>query len=89
MELTVLFEFWIADSNEYKVAKYEDLCGQICMHMYEDQLYAVEVGARGFPTQSLWALEGRLGLGPRTGDQYVHGMSEATGCLNVDLVEEG
>ena len=42
------------------------------------QLYAVEIGEKGLPKQSLWALEDRLGLGPRTRDHYVHAMCEAT-----------
>ena len=31
----------------------------------------------GFPMQSLWRLEGRLGLGPGARDHNVHGMCEA------------
>ena len=76
-ELTVPFEGQITKIREYKMAKYENLCGPICTHMYDVQLYAVEVGARGFPTQSLWALAGRLGLGPRTRDCYVNSMCNA------------
>ena len=87
IELKVPFEPWITESHEYKMAKYEDLCGHICTHRYEAQLYAVVVGARGFPTQSLWALAGRPGLGPRTRCAcHVWGFRD---CLNVDLVEKG
>ena len=59
------------------MAKYKDLCGHVCIHRYEAQLYVVKVGERGFPIQSLWALAGRLWLGPRTRDSYVHDMYEA------------
>ena len=49
----------------------------------EDQLYVVEVGARGSPPQSPWVLAGRVGLGPRTRDCYVDGMWEATETVSV------
>ena len=47
IELTVPFESQITESHEYKMAKYENLCGHICTHRHEANLYAVEVGARG------------------------------------------
>ena len=50
IELTVPFEPQITESHEYKIAQYENLCGHICTHRKEAKLYAVEVGARGFPT---------------------------------------
>ena len=40
------FKPWITESHRYKMANYEDLCGHICMHRHEVQLYMAEVGAR-------------------------------------------
>ena len=77
IELAVTFEPQITESHEYKMTKYEDFCSHIHTHRYEAQLYAVEVGSRGLPTQSLLALTGRLGLGPKIRNCNVHAMCEA------------
>ena len=34
IELTMPFEPQITESHECKMAKYEDLCGHICIHRY-------------------------------------------------------
>ena len=76
IELTVPFESNISSSHEYKLAKYEGLLKEIHKYGYRTHMFAVEVGARGLATTSLYDLLKRLGLSNRTRARFLKQSAE-------------
>ena len=62
LELTVPWEDRIEEAYERKKAKYSDLQEQCREKGWKVWLYPVEIGARGFPAQSLWKMFSALGI---------------------------
>ena len=83
IEFTVPFKPRVTKSHEYKMAKYKDLYSHVHMHRYEANFCMLEVGAKRFSTQSLWALASRLRLGPRTKDHYVCSTCKAAETASI------
>lgn len=62
IELTVPWEEGCGEAHERKRAKYQELL-ELCREKnWSAWLFPVEVGARGFPAQSVWKLLQRLGM---------------------------
>ncbi|XP_060072881.1 uncharacterized protein LOC132552703 [Ylistrum balloti] len=62
VELTVPWEEGCDEAHEKKAGKYQELA-ELCRHKgWNTWLFPVEVGARGFPAQSVWRMFQKLGL---------------------------
>jgi hypothetical protein len=77
VELTVPYESNMSESHEFKMAKYEDLVSQVHTKGYKTQLFAVEVGARGFAGTSVYNLLKRLGLSSQRCAWYLKQVAQA------------
>ena len=62
VELTVPWESRCEEAYERKKAKYSELQEQCKQKGWQVWLFAVEIGARGFPSQSLWKMFSALGI---------------------------
>ena len=62
VELTVPWESRCEEAYERKKAKYSDLQEQCKQKGWRVWLFPVEIGARGFPAQSLWKMFSALGI---------------------------
>lgn len=77
IELTVPYETNMSGSHEYKNAKYQELVAQLHKKGFRTQLFAVEVGARGFAGASAYTLLQRLGLSKQKRNRCLRQLSEA------------
>lgn len=62
IELSVPWENNIAERHEFKMSKYQNLTDELTRKQWNTRLFAVEVGARGFPAKSLRFMFKELGL---------------------------
>ena len=67
----------MSGSHEYKNAKYQELVAQLHKKGFRTQLFAVEVGARGFAGASAYTLLQRLGLSKQKRNRCLRQLSEA------------
>ena len=76
VELTVPWEEQIEESHELKRAKYEDLAQTCRENGWNTWVFLIEVGCRGFPSQSVWRMLGALGIKGRTRKCIVHALGK-------------
>ncbi|KAI8506762.1 hypothetical protein Bbelb_152030 [Branchiostoma belcheri] len=90
IELTVPWEEGCEEAHERKSAKYQDLLQQCRDKGWQAWLFAVEVGCRGFPAQSVWKMLSAVGVtGKRQeGSSAQDGRSSRKGVM-LALVQEG
>ena len=62
IELTIPWETRCEEAYERKKTKYSDLMDQCRQQGWRTWLFPVEIGARGFPANSLWKMLGAMGL---------------------------
>ena len=74
VELTVPWEERIEESHELKRSKYEDLAQSCKSNGWNTQVFPIEVGCRGFPSQSVWRMLGALGIKGATRKRTVHAL---------------
>ncbi|XP_060559778.1 uncharacterized protein LOC132719607 [Ruditapes philippinarum] len=74
VELTVPWEERIEESHELKRSKYEDLAQSCKSNGWNTQVFPIEVGCRGFPSQSVWRMLGALGIKGAARKRTVHAL---------------
>jgi len=74
VELTVPWEERIEESHELKRSKYEDLAQSCKSNGWNTQVFPIEVGCRGFPSQSVWRMLGALGIKGAARKHTVHAL---------------
>ena len=77
VELTVPWEERVDEAHELKKSKYEDLASSCRDRGWKTWVFPVEVGCRGFPSQSVWKLYGALGIKGRVRKTAIHALGKA------------
>ena len=77
VELTVPWEERVDEAYEIKKTKYEDLANICRDRGWKTWIFPVEVGCRGFPSQSVWKMMGAAGIKGRTRKSAVHVLGKA------------
>ena len=71
-----------------KEARYEDLVADCKKAGWRTHLFAVEVGARGYASQSLLTLLNKLGIQRRSSKRMITNISDCPEMLVLDMAEE-
>ena len=77
VELTVPWEERVEEAHQLKKDKYADLQAECAERGWKTWVFAVEVGCRGFPAQSLWGALRALGLTGQSRSAAVRKAAEA------------
>ena len=77
VELTVPWEERVDEAYETKKAKYEDLASTCRDRGWKTWIFPVEVGCRGFPSQSVWKMMGAMGIKGKTRKSSVKALAKA------------
>ena len=78
VELTIPYESKMEESHTYKTSKYEDLKAELEKEGYSVTVRAVEVGARGFVSGTLYQFLGQIGIKGRNRTKSMKRLSEIT-----------
>ena len=62
VELTVPWETRLEEAHERKMGKYQELVAEIQENNWRTWYFPVEVGCRGFVSQTFWRAMGSIGL---------------------------
>ena len=85
VELTVPYEERVDEAFELKKAKYQVLV-QMCQdNGWRTWNFQVEVGCRGFPSQSVWRMYGALGIRGKTRKAAVYALAKASESVQLAL----
>jgi hypothetical protein len=78
VELTVPYEERADEAFELKKAKYQELVQMCRDNGWKTWNFPVEVGCRGFPSQSVWRMFGALGIRGNVRKAAVHALAKAS-----------
>ena len=78
VELTIPFESRLEQSYDYKTSKYEDLKKELEKVRFSVIVKAVEIGARGFVTGTLYQVLGQIGINRRNRSKSMKRLTEIT-----------
>lgn len=77
VELTVPWEERVEESHETKKGKYQDLADTCRDRGWKTWVFPVEVGCRGFPSQSVWKMLGAVGIKGGARKTAAHALGKA------------
>ncbi|XP_060589959.1 uncharacterized protein LOC132745154 [Ruditapes philippinarum] len=77
VELTVPWEERVEESHEIKKGKYPDLADTCKERGWKTWVFPVEVGCRGFPSQSVWKMLGAVGIKGGARNTAAHALGKA------------
>jgi hypothetical protein len=77
VELTVPWEERVEVSHEIKKGKYQDLADTCKERGWKTWVFPVEVGCRGFPSQSVWKMLGAVGIKGGARNTAAHALGKA------------
>jgi len=77
IELTVPWEERIDEAFEFKRSKYEELVQTCRENGWKTWIFPVEIGCRGFPSQSVWKMLGSLGIKGKARTTAAHQLGKA------------
>ena len=77
VELTVPWEERADEAHELKKSKYQELADTCRDRGWKTWVFPVEVGSRGFPSQSVWRMLGAVGIKGRVRKTAAHALGKA------------